>query len=173
MTEPFGISPLSPFDRMGAALKIAAGWFEGYAESHRAKGTAEGLEKSLTNYDRAQWLKTILLHAQAETALACNDDVIALDIGDSKYDLRNGRITNKVSGEAIPADEPIIIFRGRDVRALNMLALYLADCKDADHRWAVASVMSRFAAFAAEHPDRMKEPGITHHFDLAAQAHRF
>jgi hypothetical protein len=75
-----------------------------------------------------------------------------------------GALFNRASGESIPADEPVFIFRARDWYSVNVLAHYGRMLPDGAHRAAVWARVADFKAFAAEHPDRMKEP------DTALQA---
>ncbi len=70
----------------------------------------------------------------------------------------NGRIVNRKSGERIPDDEPVMIFRARDVHAAAAILHYASLCQDADHRDIVRQRADDFRAFASAHPDRMKEP---------------
>lgn len=70
-----------------------------------------------------------------------------------------------LSGVPIPEDEPMILFRARDYLALPMLEHYaklaLADgCTDF-HMQGIQNRIDAFRQFAAEHPDRMKQPGVT------------
>ena len=37
---------------------------------------------------------------------------------DRKFKFTDGRFINRVSGEPIPDDEPVILFRARDIHAL-------------------------------------------------------
>lgn len=71
---------------------------------------------------------------------------------------QNGRIVNRSTGVAIPDDEPVIIFRAQDRNAADAISAYLCVCKDPDHRAVVKSRLLDFNAFAAAHPERMKEP---------------
>lgn len=81
---------------------------------------------------------------------------------DRNFAFRDGRFVNRMSGEPIPADEPIIIFRARDNHALHILREYLSLASDPHHRQAIKDRMAEFDAYRAAHPDRVKEPGITH-----------
>lgn len=81
-----------------------------------------------------------------------------LNTQEPKYDVANGRIVNRDSGEAIPDDEPVFIFRARDVHAVDALHGYLMHVMDAHHMGCVSRRIDDFKRFAAEHPDRMKEP---------------
>lgn len=81
---------------------------------------------------------------------------------DPKFDIEvtsdGARLVNAATGEPIPADEPIFIMRAKDRRASATIANYAARCKDHDHVLAVEARVGEFDAFAAQHPDRMKEP---------------
>lgn len=85
---------------------------------------------------------------------------------DRKFKFENGRFVNRVSGEEIPDDEPVIIFRARDRHALPLLRAYVSMVDDEHHRAAVLDRIDEFRQFAREHPERMKEPGITRHISL-------
>lgn len=75
-----------------------------------------------------------------------------------KYDAREGLIVNRHSGEPIPDDEPVFIFRAKDRRALTALTAYYAAITNAEHARTVAARIDSFKAFAAGHPERMREP---------------
>jgi hypothetical protein len=70
----------------------------------------------------------------------------------------DGRIVNRASGEAIPDDEPVFIFRARDWFALAALHHYVDLCGITSHRRAVEVRIQDFARFKMAHPERMKEP---------------
>ncbi len=81
-------------------------------------------------------------------------------------------IINKASGEAIPPDEPLFLLRGRDALAVMTLLAYKrnaisAKCNDL-HIAGCNQVIQYFQDFAALHPERMKQPGITRHLKLEA-----
>lgn len=59
-----------------------------------------------------------------------------------------------------------MIFRARDVHALQTLEFYHSLVLDDHHDRAVQEKVAEFAAFKRGHPDRMKEPSITHHVRL-------
>lgn len=75
---------------------------------------------------------------------------------DPKY--ITGTIINSASGEAIPADEPCFILRGRDVHAVDTLFRYLDEISDPQHIAAVKHRIGDFIQFRNAHPDRMKTP---------------
>ena len=68
------------------------------------------------------------------------------------------RLQNRQSGELIPDDEPIFILRARDIHAILMLEGYATNIIERDHRIAVQGRIEDFREFAANHPERMKEP---------------
>jgi hypothetical protein len=77
-----------------------------------------------------------------------------------KYDVRDDRIVNRVTGEPIPDDEPVI-FRAKDRYAAHVLRLYVGECLNAEHRQAILHRAYDFERFAHAHPERMKEPDTT------------
>ena len=87
---------------------------------------------------------------------------------DRKFDFSTGRLVNRASGETIPDDEPVFILRARDRHALKAVQFY-AGMVEVEHHWrATQETVEAFQRFADEHPDRMKEPGITRAFNLSS-----
>jgi len=74
-----------------------------------------------------------------------------------KYTVNGSAIVNRASGEAIPADEPVFIFRARDKHAVSALRQYLYLVRGT-HSAAVAQRIRDFNDFYSAHPERMKEP---------------
>jgi hypothetical protein len=74
-------------------------------------------------------------------------------------------IVKTSNGEPIPDDEPLILFRARDRLALETVWYYRRLCEaDGCTEFQLAGMNDRIAAFeqfAKEHPERMKQPGIT------------
>lgn len=66
----------------------------------------------------------------------------------------------------LPPDEPVFILRARDHHALKAIQFYQALVQTEHHTFAIQETIEAFETFAAEHADRMKEPGITKHFAL-------
>lgn len=76
-----------------------------------------------------------------------------------KYDVNaEGRIFNRATGQVIPDDEPVMIFRARDKHAIQALMYYANHCVDPAHVAIVDQRIDDFRAFRKAHPDRMKEP---------------
>lgn len=75
-----------------------------------------------------------------------------------KYGIRDDRLYNRASGEFIPVDEPIFIFRAKDVHAINVLSNYARTVIDAGHEKAVWDRVDDFKRFWNEHAGRMKQP---------------
>ena len=74
-----------------------------------------------------------------------------------KYTVNGTHIVNRASGEAIPHDEPVFIFRARDKLAVRALLDYAARCTG-EHYAAVRKRVKHFRAFTSRHPERMKTP---------------
>jgi hypothetical protein len=89
---------------------------------------------------------------------------------DGKFSHDGTCIVNTVSGEAIPADEPIFILRGRDTRALAALVSYKYDCVVTGcnqlHLDGIEQAVRKFKWFKEQSPERMKQPGVTRHLRL-------
>lgn len=88
---------------------------------------------------------------------------------DGKFSIRGWQIVNTVSGEAIPEDEPLFLLRGRDHLALVAIHAYQGACEaecNELHMAGIQQVREKFCQFAAYHPERMKQPGITKHLKL-------
>lgn len=75
-----------------------------------------------------------------------------------KYTVNGSAIVNRASGEAIPADEPVFIFRARDKHAIEVLEFYRDIVGDSSHRDAIAKRSGHFYVFRIKFPERMKEP---------------
>lgn len=88
---------------------------------------------------------------------------------DRKYKFEDGRFINRVSGEPIPDDEPVIIFRARDRHAVEVLNFYWKMATDDHHREAINDRIEEFLAYQQAHPERLKEPGITRHIRLNSE----
>ena len=84
-----------------------------------------------------------------------------------KYDinLETGRVVNRSSGQDIPPDEPVMLFRAQDRHLPNMLAHYFVavtptrgDESEYQHRLAVAKRLVQICEWQAENPLRVKTP---------------
>lgn len=80
---------------------------------------------------------------------------------DRKFKFEDGRFINRVSGEEIPDDEPVIIFRARDRHAVGLLLTYQNMVENDHHKAAIQDRINEFTQFQIDHSERMKEPGIT------------
>lgn len=78
--------------------------------------------------------------------------------GDPKYGINAGKVVNMTSGEAIPADEPIFVFRAKDIHAVTALNAYFEECKNLAHQAAILQRVEDFINFRIENKDRMNEP---------------
>lgn len=84
---------------------------------------------------------------------------------DGKFSCDGKRIFNTVSGEELPGDEPRFILRARDRNALAALRDYRVECENDGcnelHLAGIDKTITAFEKFFMEHPERMKEPGVT------------
>ncbi len=91
---------------------------------------------------------------------------------DGKFSTDGTGLFNTVSGERIPDDEPLFILRARDHHALAAIHAYQGVCEpecNGLHLAGIQQVREKFCRFAAEHPERMKQPGATRHLRLEAR----
>lgn len=83
---------------------------------------------------------------------------------DTKFHIEGEEILAN-NGVAIPGDEPLFLLRARDHLALPLLAAYERLCigdKCTDFQLSgVTAIIEAFTGFRNEHPERMKQPGIT------------
>ena len=77
---------------------------------------------------------------------------------------QEGNLVKMSNGDIVPEDEPVIVFRARDLYAVPTLYYYLSLHQFDGAEWnrdMVREMIVRFEKFKEEHPDRMKYPGIT------------
>lgn len=88
---------------------------------------------------------------------------------DGKFSTDGSRVFNTVSGADIPDFEPLFVLRARDYLALSAIDAYQKECElecNELHLAGIQQVREKFCRFAAEHPELMKQPGITRHLKL-------
>jgi hypothetical protein len=78
-----------------------------------------------------------------------------------EVDSETGVVHNRVSGKAIPADEPLILFRAQDANLPYALCRYMMLTSNLEHRRAVALRLAEVCAWQAEHPELVKQPDTT------------
>lgn len=97
------------------------------------------------------------------------NDSAAPDFGlpitqEPKYtvDRVTGRIINRATGQPIPDDEPIMIFRAKDIHARKVISYYVnlvtQDDPRGNHKDVCFDRYQAFISFAEQHPQRMKSP---------------
>jgi hypothetical protein len=112
--------------------------------------------------DRLDAAHTSLLSSQSSQAAPMPDGMP--ESQEPKYGIRDNRLYNRASGEFIPLDEPVFIFRARDTFAANALLGYVVDLTRINtkamnqHVDIVMQRLRQFQRFAIEHSDRMKQP---------------
>lgn len=80
--------------------------------------------------------------------------------GEPKYmiDTDTGQLVNRISGNHVPADEPVIVFRAQDANLPLVLTNYIATCKIPEHRLAAAVRLTEVLEWQSQNPLRVKEP---------------
>lgn len=95
----------------------------------------------------------------AEATEIGEDAAVGLAIEqEPKYTTDGRHIVNRASKEPIPSDEPVFIFRARDIHAREALEAYACVLPQGEHRDIVCERVADFAKFAAREADRMKAP---------------
>ena len=72
-----------------------------------------------------------------------------LETQERKYCILDGKIVNRATKVAIPDNEPIFIFRGKDAKALTALIAYKEACTDPVHQAVIQGRIEEFQAFTA------------------------
>ena len=86
-------------------------------------------------------------------------------INDLKYEIKDGKLVNKVSGKEIPENEPIFILRSSDILAYATLNYYVHSC--VIHKCKLSHInggkenIRRFMKFSLDNIESMKRPGDT------------
>jgi len=93
------------------------------------------------------------------------DIILFRDISGKFATTTNGAIVKKSNGEILPDDEPLFLLRARDLLAVSILRFYKLMCENNPQLdWQVSKLEEAiwlFEKFKSEHPERMKQPGIT------------
>lgn len=82
---------------------------------------------------------------------------------DPKYGIQDSRLINMESGEPIPHDEPVFIFRAKDKKMLAALNAYLIQCENASHASAVEQRIVAIESWQERNTDKIKEPDSRYH----------
>jgi hypothetical protein len=75
-----------------------------------------------------------------------------------KYDAIDGKIVNRASGKPIPDNEPIIIFRAKDLKSNVALQAYLDVLEYEVHKQVIQERIVQFEEFQASTSIPPKEP---------------
>ena len=79
-------------------------------------------------------------------------------VDENGVELPNAQIANRETGKPIPDDEPIMIFRAKDLHAQVAIASYIPALDNDQHAKAVEKRFDQFQEFKEANPDRVKEP---------------
>lgn len=91
----------------------------------------------------------------------------AFDSNGEENDTVKIEIVNTISGQAIPEDEPLFIFRARDRLALDQLKDYYSACiNDGCSQGqldGISNMITEFVDWQVKNQDKMKQPGSSMH----------
>jgi len=73
-------------------------------------------------------------------------------------ELPHARIANRTTSNVIPDEEPIMIFRGKDLRCPQMIRLYAELCRNPAHQRVVVKRFDDFTKFQTDFSTRCEEP---------------
>ena len=80
-------------------------------------------------------------------------------MNNAKFEIKNGQLVFKSTGEAIPENEPVFVLRGCDITALGTLRVYQSSMRPVTDNWkGLQNVMDDFTAFREANPGKMKPP---------------
>lgn len=82
---------------------------------------------------------------------------------DPKYGIQDSRLVNMTTGEPIPHDEPVFIFRAKDKKIVAALTAYFMACENPDHVAAVEQRIVSIEAWQDRNIDMLKEPDSNYH----------
>lgn len=75
-----------------------------------------------------------------------------------KYDAIDGKIVNRATGKPIPDDEPIMVFRAKDMKSIGVLNNYMHSCMNDDHREVVKARLLQFIDWQDKNRSKVQEP---------------
>jgi len=75
-----------------------------------------------------------------------------------KYDAIDGKIVNRATGETIPDDEPIMIFRAKDLKSIGAINNYKTSLMNTDHRSIVHKRLLQFIDWQYKNHGKVMEP---------------
>ena len=85
-----------------------------------------------------------------------------------KYDIVRGQIVNRATAKAIPADEPVIIFRAKDKHLPALLRAYKKMCTNGNHKKVVQARINQIVAFQRANKEVVHEPDSQNIADVLA-----
>jgi hypothetical protein len=176
--------PVPPVANLIKAVKVLLSWVPICSETASGYAYRRDVENALKNFredgslNQAVGVEADLKHPRKDTGgeiagskpAGQQDGTKPPRKIDGKFSTDGERIFNTVSGETVPDDEPLFLLRGRDENAVALLTSYLNICVKRGcnelHQAGIEQVFDKFLRFKNDHPERMKQPGITRHLKL-------
>ncbi len=75
-----------------------------------------------------------------------------------KYMIKDNRLVKRSNQVPIPENEPLFIFRAKDLKALPVLVAYSMIVDSLDQKESIQRSVEDFRRFMAENPDKIGEP---------------
>ena len=77
---------------------------------------------------------------------------------DPKYGIKDNKLVNMKTGKPIPDDEPVMLFRAKDINASDAIHSYAEECSNKKHVVAVMERWQAFSDFCDNNEEIMSEP---------------
>lgn len=77
-------------------------------------------------------------------------------MNDPKYDIVDGRLWHREGRYFVPEEEPVMVLRGKDPVALELIRRYLECGVDDGHRVSATERLNAFASYQEKYPERTK-----------------
>lgn len=75
-----------------------------------------------------------------------------------KYKIMDGKLVKRIGEKPIPDDEPIVVFRAKDRKALPVLVAYNLILDNLEQKAEFTKTINDFRAFQEMNPEKMAEP---------------
>ena len=79
-------------------------------------------------------------------------------MNERKYKIEDNKLVKRNSGAPIPLDEPVFIFRAKDLKALAALIAYNMILDNLEQKASVMKSINDFRQFQEKYPEKMAEP---------------
>lgn len=151
---------------------MAAGFYAKFIEALRIIYSNDQVNNLFSDTDFIpNWMNKYVHDLLTPDRAEIRDFSIISSWQEPKYAFIEGQgMVNRQSGKVMPYDMPIFVFIGNDKRAADQLESYARNFPvGSQHHAAIKAREQQFRQYAAEHPERMKEPDTV--FDVHPRRH--